>query len=58
MACTLDIFEKPYAAPRPTESQNSASNKKVIPKTLNLREYPKVNVISPKVDDISPKNKR
>ena len=45
----LDIFESPYGAPRPTESQTSPpATKEETPKTLNLRESPKVTAISPK----------
>ena len=54
----LDVFENPYAAPRPTDPQNPPSNKKQFQKPKNLRESlisPKVNVISPKVNALSPK---
>ena len=50
-----DLFENPYGTPRPTEFQKPPSNKKEIPKTLNLREYLKVIMIAPKVNMISPK---
>ena len=54
----LDIFENPYGAPRPTESQTQPSNRKKYQKSENLRECPKASLITPKVDVISTKSKR
>ena len=47
----LDIFENPYEAPRPTESQNPLATKKETPQTPKTPvRSPKVNVRSPKVN--------
>ena len=51
----LDIFENPYGAPRPTESQNPPATKKEIPKNPKTPIIPKSNVRSPKVNARSPK---
>ena len=51
----LDIFENPYGAPRPTESQNPQQQKKKFQKSRKPRLSPKVNVRSPKVNVRSPK---
>ena len=40
MAFVLDIFENPYGAPRPTESQNPPATKKEIPKKTENPDYP------------------
>ena len=55
MNYVIDIFENPYGAPRPTESQNPLATKKYIPKTPKAPIIPKVNVRSPKVNVRSPK---
>ena len=46
----LAIFENPYGAPRPTESENPPATKKEIPKTRKPRLSPKINARSPKVN--------
>ena len=51
----LDIFENPYGAPRPTESENPPATKKENPKNPKTRLSPKVDARSPKVDARSPK---
>ena len=52
----MDIFENPYGAPRPTESQNPPATKRKNSKNPEDPElYPKVNVLSPKVKPRSPK---
>ena len=55
----LAIFENPYGALRPTESQNpQATNKKKFQKTRKPRLSPKVNARSPKSKRSVPKGKR
>ena len=38
--CKLDIFEKPYGAPRPTEPQNPPATKKRNSKNPENPDYP------------------
>ena len=52
---SIRYFRKPLQAPRPTESQNPQATKKQIENSENIRESPKVNVMSPKVNVISRK---
>ena len=54
----FDIFENPYGAPRPTESQNPHSNKKKIPKFQKPRSFPKSKCSFPKSKRSLPKSKR
>ena len=54
----LDIFETPYGAPRPTESQNPPSNKQEISKTLKSSRIPKSECYLPKSNGYLPKSKR
>ena len=61
----LDIFENPYGAPRPTESENPPATKKEIqkePKTpiipKSKRSFPKSKRSFPKSERSFPKSKR
>ena len=55
VAQKLDIFENPYGAPRPTESQNPPATKNESPKTPII---PKSKHNLPKSKRYLPKNKR
>ena len=55
----LDIFENPYGAPRPTESENPpATKKKEIPKNPKTPIIPKSKRSFPKSKRSFPKSKR
>ena len=54
----LDIFENPYGAPRPTESQNPSATKKEIPRNPKTPIIPKSTGSFPKSKRSFPKSKR
>ena len=54
----LDIFENPYGAPRPTESENPPATKKENPKNPKTPIIPKSRRSSPKSRRSFPKSRR
>ena len=54
----FDIFDNPYGAPRPTESQNPPTTKKEIPKTPKAPIIPKSKCSFPQSKRSFPKRKR
>ena len=54
----LDIFENPYAPPRPTEPQNPPATKKEIPRNPKTPIIPKSKRSFPKSKGSVPKSKR